>query len=665
MLYSFDVYDTIITRKVYEPKGIWDLMSFYLLQDSNEWDLSMSFKIDFAYIRSDAEKQARRNHSCEITIDDIYNVMKNNFNLSGEICTRLRQLEIECELNNTVIIKENIEKIKKLKESSERIILISDMYLPKNFFVELFDRICPMLNSFKLYLSSDTSVTKASGLMYEYVSKQEGVNYSEWIHEGDNIVSDVNVPELYGISTIFYHKSIDINMKRRLEDIISYHSPIFRQYLLGIINDINSKEDIGYRIGYGFVGIALYAYVEWILNQAEKRKIKRLYFIARDGFILKKIADIMIKEYNLKIKTFYLYGSRNAWRIDEDDKRKILKQYLEQEFFGDYSFTALVDTQGSGRSVEILSHIIGHKFTVFYYTLLENGTNRDIIPISYCSGVGGSIIEVLCRAPHGSTVGYVHKDGKIVPKLLSVNESAYEKANYFSYIKGVEDFTKDFVGINRRIGDIPKGNISEVIVRYCLKSPDRELADFLGEIPFNSENENKTLIYAPKLTKESIRKIELERVGQKLNMVYTGDALDISYLRLDSEERDYLEECKQQFIENTVVKSKNALKIIIYGYGIYGKELYHRMHLNSEIEIVDIVDVNYQRFLGKMPIVNPIKNIKMNSYDLLVVSLYDEKISEEIRKMLISSGIKNEKIIDMKEFERKYESYNKHNSTSL
>ena len=664
-MYSFDVYDTIITRKVYEPKGIWDLMSFYLLQDSDEWNLSMSFKTDFAYIRSDAEKQARKNDSCEITIDDIYNVVKNNFNLPSEVCTRLRQLEIECELKNTVIIKENIEKIKKVKESDERIILISDMYLPKSFFVELFDRICPMLNDFKLYLSCDIGVTKASGLMYEYVSKQEGVNYSEWIHEGDNIVSDVNIPELYGISTVFYHKSIDSNMKGRLEGIISHHSPIFRQYLLGLIKGINSKEDIGYRIGYGFVGIALYAYVEWILNQAEKRNIKRLYFIARDGFVLRKIADAMIKEYELDIKTFYLYGSRKAWRIDEDDKRRILGQYLEQEFFNDYNSVALVDTQGTGRSVESLSHIAGHKFTVFYYTIMENGINRDIIPVSYSSGVGGSIIEVLCRAPHGSTVGYVYKDGKIVPDLISINELAYKKANYFSYIKGIEDFTKDFAKINRMVGDIPKGNVSEAIVRYCLKTPDRELADFLGEIPFNRDNENEILVYAPKLTKELIRKIELERTVQKLDVVYTGDALDISYLRLDSEERDYLEECKQQFVENAVAKSKNALRIIVYGFGTYGKELYHRMHLNSEIEIVDIVDVNHQRFAGKIPTVNPIKNIRMDLFDMLVISLYDEKVSKEIRNMLVSVGIKNEKIIDLREFERRYETYCKHNSTNL
>lgn len=654
-MYSFDVYDTIITRRVYEPKGIWELMSFILLQDGDKWDLNLQFKIDFAYIRSDAEKQARKKDSYEITIDDIYNVIKKNHNLSSELCFRLKQLEMQCELKNTIVIKENIDKIIKLKELDEQIVLISDMYLPKSFFVELFEKVCPMLNDLKLYLSCDIGFTKVSGLMYEYVSEQENVQYSQWIHEGDNIVSDVNVPELYGISTVFYTKEENTDLIKRMEGIVMHYSSILRQYLLGLISRIGVNTSRGYRIGYGFVGIALYTYVDWILKQASGRNIKRLYFIARDGFILKRIADVIIKEYELDIKTFYLYGSRNAWRTENEEQKNLVLQYMEQEFMGDYTSMALVDTQGTGRSIECLSNIIGHKFIVFYYALFGDAINRDIIPLCFSTGVGGSIIEVLCRAPHGSTINYEYRDGKILPRLKPISEAAYRRADLFSYFKGVEDFAKDFTEINNIAGEIPKGNISENIVGYCLKTTDRELADFLGDIPFDENNINEMSIYAPKLTKESICKIELERTTEKLNMVYLGNELDISYCRLNSEEREYLEECKRKFIKKTKIKSNNALKIIIYGFGVYGKDLYHRLHLDTKIKIVDIVDVNHQRFAGKVPIVSPIKNIKKNLFDILVISVFNEKVAKQIRNMLKSAGIEDKKILDLKEFERKYE----------
>lgn len=656
-MYSFDVYDTIVTRWVYEPKGIWELMSFYLLRDSEEWRLSASFKSDFAYIRLDAEKQARKADSYEITIDDIYKVIENNYSLSSEICERLKQLEIECELNNTVIIKENIEKIKELQKAGNHIVLISDMYLPKSFFVELFSRVCPMLNQFKLYLSCDIGITKASGLLYKYVSEQEGVPYSEWIHEGDNVVSDINVVELYGISTVFYKKSIDVGLIKRIEGVMPHNATLLRQYLLGMTKGIRADASCGYRMGYGFIGIALYAYVEWVLQQAKSRNIRRLFFIARDGFVLKKIADTVINIYALDIETFYLYGSREAWRTDEKEQKELLLEYLEQEFSGDYSSVALVDTQGTGYSIEALSRLTGHRFLIFYYAMFGSGINRDIEPVCYSSGIGGSIIEVLCRAPHGSTLGYMHEEKKIVPKLKDVNESVYRSADLFSYFDGVKDFAKEFAELSKRIGNIPLGNISEAVVSYCLNTPDREVADFLGEIPFECENGNEESVYAPKLSKDLIRKIELEDTGKHLREVYSGDALGISYLRLDMEEKEYLQECRQRFMEGTVERHSGALRVIIYGFGEWGRQLYRRMHLNPKVEVVGIVDANHLRFAGMCPTVKPIKDLRTAQYDMVVISLYDDKISGQIREMLVSAGIKNEKIMRLKEFEEAYKRF--------
>ena len=46
-----------------------------------------------------------------------------------------------------------------------------------------------------------------------------------------------------------------------------------------------------------------------------EKGIQKLFFIARDGYILKKIADILIEKYRYPIATVYLYGSRKAWRL--------------------------------------------------------------------------------------------------------------------------------------------------------------------------------------------------------------------------------------------------------------------------------------------------------------------------------------------------------------
>ena len=44
-------------------------------------------------------------------------------------------------------------------------------------------------------------------------------------------------------------------------------------------------------------------------------RYETLYFVSRDGYHLKRIADEIIKMKNIDIKTKYIYASRRAWRI--------------------------------------------------------------------------------------------------------------------------------------------------------------------------------------------------------------------------------------------------------------------------------------------------------------------------------------------------------------
>jgi len=59
-------------------------------------------------------------------------------------------------------------------------------------------------------------------------------------------------------------------------------------------------------------GPVLLSYVSWVLNDAVKRGIKKLFFIARDGYVMKEIAEELIK--NKDITLHYLYCSRYVIR---------------------------------------------------------------------------------------------------------------------------------------------------------------------------------------------------------------------------------------------------------------------------------------------------------------------------------------------------------------
>ena len=69
MLYSFDVFDTLITRKTQTPKGVF----LYMQEELKKIEEYKTIADEFALLRVDAEQKARIfNSGDEIGISDIY-----------------------------------------------------------------------------------------------------------------------------------------------------------------------------------------------------------------------------------------------------------------------------------------------------------------------------------------------------------------------------------------------------------------------------------------------------------------------------------------------------------------------------------------------------------------------------------------------------------------
>ena len=68
------------------------------------------------------------------------------------------------------------------------------------------------------------------------------------------------------------------------------------------------------QISCEIISPVLISFVWWVLTKARKSGLKKLYFLARDGYIMYKIAKIFCVRFDLNIECRYLYGSRLAWR---------------------------------------------------------------------------------------------------------------------------------------------------------------------------------------------------------------------------------------------------------------------------------------------------------------------------------------------------------------
>lgn len=54
----------------------------------------------------------------------------------------------------------------------------------------------------------------------------------------------------------------------------------------------------------------LYGFCSWVMEQAHKKGLKRLYFLARDGYAMHKLCRMIAGKRAYDIKCSYLYASQ-------------------------------------------------------------------------------------------------------------------------------------------------------------------------------------------------------------------------------------------------------------------------------------------------------------------------------------------------------------------
>lgn len=315
---SFDVFDTLITRTTATPKGIFALMQHQLKRNDLFSCINTYLRENFYIIRVESESFLRKHYAYhginEITFDEIYDYIQKNYALSGEEIELLKNLEVETERKNLIGISENIERLKHAIHSGCKVIIISDIYHSSETLRLFLTDKDEVFKDIPIYVSSEARCMKSSGELFEYVRRNEGINISKWRHIGDNMNSDIKSARKIGISAERYkYVQLKIYEKKLLE---RHPDDPFVQLALGTaknvrnINKQNEKFDLGVSMG----GVVLYPYINWIVEQSVKRGINRLYFVMRDGFVLKQMCDVLIKQKGLSINTKLIYGSREAWR---------------------------------------------------------------------------------------------------------------------------------------------------------------------------------------------------------------------------------------------------------------------------------------------------------------------------------------------------------------
>lgn len=301
---SFDIFDTLLIRPYVKPTDLF-------------LHIEKLYKIKGFYKnRIMAEKLAREKYIDfeEVTLNQIYEEIDEKYK-------RFKEIEIELEERILTTHKENKKIYDYALSLGKKIIITSDMYLPKKTIEKILTK-NNYTNYYKLYLSSDLMLTKASGNLYKYIIEDLKVAPSSIMHIGDNFHSDFNNPKLYGIDSIYIEKIIDTFLENniRAKKLLNENkNNIGISIMLGLsafscINKNDKKEnnndkENNYWRNFGFVygGPAVFSYMNWLKKQIIKDNINEVLFVARDGYSLKKVFDLIKPE---SVKTHYIYAPR-------------------------------------------------------------------------------------------------------------------------------------------------------------------------------------------------------------------------------------------------------------------------------------------------------------------------------------------------------------------
>lgn len=304
-LVSFDIFDTVLIRKCGLPENI-----FYLLANRLYLD-NRALREAFLLWRRQAEQQARhRLPKTDVSLAQIYN----DVSLSGFADYTPQQMlnaEMRIERENLIANPAVKELIEKKREQGYRICFISDMYLDSNTLSDILQREGCLLNDEKVYVSCEYNARKSNGKLFDIVRKE--LQPSEWLHFGDHSVSDVKIPQRKSIRAT----QVNTEFTETERILLSHTKSIRNSYELSILIGLQraaricSGNDAYKKMAADFVAPTYIPYVYFLLEQAQKKGLKRLYFLSRDSYILMKMAEMLQPSYPT-IELRYLFVSRKS-----------------------------------------------------------------------------------------------------------------------------------------------------------------------------------------------------------------------------------------------------------------------------------------------------------------------------------------------------------------
>ncbi len=462
---SFDIFDTLITRKIYEPDDIFMIMQEII-------DKRYGIMCDFFAARKEAEKRANEKYGIKTSIDEIYEFLPQIIKVNSDVANEIKKIEIELEIEFAVPRKEVIKVYDELKRIGKRIILTSDMYIHTETIKRLLEK-CGIDSGYEaVYVSCEVGRRKDDGSMWKYLKEQyEGANI---IHVGDNLCSDIQLAGDVLKSTYYV---MNPRTAFKMSDIYKtyegaiQHRNLSSSLLLGkVINELLYNDPfsmrmnacpvirVGYTAGAIMAGSIFTLFMQWLCINSKESDV--LLFLSREGYALQKFYQAYYRGKGIKEnKNIYFLTSRRAASVAALRCVDDMEMLFDQDFDGDYK-TLLKERFGIECSDRLLAekevHLPEEKSEVkkelepYFEKILEHAKEERKTYLNYINanlseneidsavlidlGYSGTIQYYLSKLLDTKVAGlYMCTGSNVRPLLLGCETESIYKFDYKNY----------------------------------------------------------------------------------------------------------------------------------------------------------------------------------------------------------------------------------------
>jgi FMN phosphatase YigB (HAD superfamily) len=315
---SFDVFDTALTRIWFKPVDLFvavgrELADAGIYPDANEW----------ARARQDVEHELRQTLAEgaieEVGLDAIHTALADRLAMDRDRRDLAMAMELRLEREAMRPIAETRAAIAAARQAGKQVIFLSDTYFEPDFVADILSRVGIEPEKNALYTSFAIGRTKRTGSLFSHVLADRGLAPASLRHTGDNFHSDVTSARKHGLQASLFVPQKPTRYERLLYARRSSAPRLLRAAAagaaraarLGVSHTDRHLQTIA-ETSADVAGPMLTGFTLWVLMAARARGLKRLYFLARDGQILLRIAERLNAWLGWGMELRYLYASRQS-----------------------------------------------------------------------------------------------------------------------------------------------------------------------------------------------------------------------------------------------------------------------------------------------------------------------------------------------------------------